>query len=191
MSVDTTYLNQLKDYYARHRVLPSYALIGQMVGLRSKASVAALVGRLQRQGFLDTAPGRRLIPTRKFFQHTWVGSVPAGTPSAATELQDLINIEDYLVEQPSVTVFFKVKGDSMVGAGIYSGDIAVVKKTPQANTDDIVVGIVDGEYTLKELAEDKQGFFLRSNPPSEPIRPQGELLIYGVMVGLVRKYGRS
>jgi len=77
----------------------------------------------------------------------------------------------------------------MVDAGIHDGDVAVVEKRNLANTGDIVVAIVDGEFTLKTLDKERGKFILRPQNPAYPvIRPQGSLEIFGVLVGLVRKY---
>jgi repressor LexA len=67
MSNDRSYLSSLQDYYARHRVLPSYASIGQLLGLKSKSSVAAMVARLKLAGYIDSTPDKRLAPTARFF----------------------------------------------------------------------------------------------------------------------------
>lgn len=191
MSNDRIYLAKLQDYYARNRIVPSYASVGKLVGLRSKSSVAALVRRLTARGYLEFTPDRRLRPGVHFFERPWAESpVKAGLPSPADEaLRDALTIDEYLIERPSQTVLVTVKGDSMVGAGIHSGDIAVVERRIGAVAGELVVAIVDGEFTLKHLARDKSGFFLRpANPAYAPIRPKGEFQIFGVVVGLIRKY---
>ncbi len=194
MSNDPDYLAKLRDYYARHRTLPSYASVGKLVGLHSKSSVAALVRRLRAGGYLESTPDRRLRPGAHFFERPWAESfVRAGFPSPADEaLRDALTIDEYLIERPSQTVLITVKGDSMVNAGIHPGDIAVVERRVTADPGELVVAIVDNEFTLKHLARDESGFFLRpANPDYAPIRPKGELQIFGVVVGLIRKYRRS
>jgi SOS regulatory protein LexA len=192
MSNDPDYLAKLRDYYARHRTLPSYASVGKLVGLRSKSSVAALVRRLTARGYLESNPDRRLRPGVHFFERPWAEGVRAGFPSPAEEvLRDALTIDQYLVEKPSQTVLITVKGDSMIDAGIHPGDIAVVERRITADPGELVVAIVDGEFTLKYLECDKGGYFLRpANPAYTPIRPKGELQIFGVVVGLIRKYRR-
>ncbi len=192
MSNDPDHLAKLRDYYARHRTLPSYASIGKLVGLRSKSSVAALVHRLRAGGYLESTSDRRLRPGIHFFERPWAEGVRAGFPSPAEEvLRDALTIDQYLVEKPSQTVLITVKGDSMVDAGIHPGDIAVVERRITADPGELVVAIVDNEFTLKHLARDESGYFLRSaNPAYAPIRPKGELQIFGVVVGLIRKYRR-
>ena len=104
-------------------------------------------------------------------------------------MSESISIDDYLIERPSASVMVRVKGDSMIDAGIHDGDIAIVEKRHSANMGDVVIAIVDGEYTLKTLSRDKQGYVLMpQNPAYEPIRPKEGLEIFGVMVGLIRKY---
>ena len=190
MSNDRSYLNALQDYYVRHRALPSYASIGQLLGLRSKSSVAALVARLKLAGYLDATPDRRLAPTRRFFARP-VAEAPvmAGAPSAVEDAQgDALTIDDYLIERPSQTVLIRVKGDSMIDAGILEGDLVVVEKSSNARRGDIVVAIVDGQFTLKRLELERGRFVLKPENKAYPvIRPEGVLEIFGVMVGLVRK----
>lgn len=190
MSTDRQYLTKLRDYYARHRVLPSYSAIGKLVGLNSKASVADMVLRLKSEGFLESTPGKRLKPGRRFFERAFAESVRAGMPSPAADLTpDIVTIDEYLVPHPSKTVLIRVKGDSMIDAGIHADDIVVVEKRTNANAGDIVVAIVDNEFTLKRLDRERGRIVLRPENKAYPtIRPKGELEIFGVVVGQFRKY---
>lgn len=190
MSNDGQYLAKLQDYYARHRVLPSYSAIGKLVGLSSKASVADMVLRFKAEGFLESTPGKRLKPGRRFFERLFAESVRAGLPSPAADLgPDILTIDDYLVPHPSKTVLIKVKGDSMINAGIHSDDVVVVEKRSFANVSDIVVAIVDNEFTLKRLDRERGRIVLKPENIAYPvIRPKGELEIFGVVIGQFRKY---
>lgn len=190
MGNDSQYLSRLRDYYASYHVLPSYAGIGKLVGLRSKASVAEMVNRLKEKGFLESAPDRRLRPGRKFFEYPIAESVSAGQPDPATDtVSGLLTINDYMVSNPSQTMLVKVKGDSMIEAGIHDGDIVVVDTAKPANTGEIVVAIIDGEFTLKRLASVKGKTVLKpENRNYQTISPNIELEIYGVVAGLLRKY---
>ncbi len=190
MSNDRSYLTSLQDYYAQHRALPSYASIGSLLGLKSKSSVAAMVARLKLAGFLDSTPDRRLAPTKHFFARPLAESpVRAGLPEQVDDSEaDALTIDDYLIERPSQTVLIRVKGDSMMDAGIFDGDLVVVEKRPSAHKGDIVVAIVDNQFTLKRLDLEDGKFILRpENKAFEVIRPEGSLEIFGIMVGLVRK----
>jgi repressor LexA len=77
----------------------------------------------------------------------------------------------------------------MIDAGINDGDIAVVDRGLAGKPGDFVVAIVDNEFTLKELATERGSFVLRPHNKAFPvIRPRGSLEIYGVLVGIVRRY---
>jgi len=190
MADDGQYLAQLQDYYARHRVLPSYASIGALVGLSSKASVAGMVMRLKTHGFLESSPDRRLKPGKRFFERPIAESVRAGIPApAADAAPETVTIDEHLVSHPSRSVLVTVKGDSMIDAGIHAGDVVIVEKRVAANVGDIVVAIIDNEFTLKRLDREKGRIVLRPENKAYPvIRPKGDAEIFGVVVGLFRKY---
>ena len=100
-----------------------------------------------------------------------------------------LTIDEFLVDSPSRTILLTVKGDSMIDAGLQPGDYIVVDKGGGARVGDIVVAIVDNEFTLKYLAQDKRGPYLKAgNPAYPPIRPQGRLEIFGLVTGSFRKY---
>jgi len=190
MKDDGQYLARLRDYYAKHRVLPSYARIGTLVGLNSKASVAGMVLRLKGEGFLESSPDRRLKPGRRFFERSMDESVQAGLPSPASDAgSDMLTIDEHLIANPSRTVLVKVKGDSMIDARIQAGDVVVVEKRRSAQVGEIVVAILDNEFTLKRFGREKGRAVLRPENKAYPvIRPTGEAEIFGVVVGMFRKY---
>lgn len=191
MGTDADYLAKLQDYYADHKTLPAFSMIAQMLGFKSKNAVSALVARLKLQGYLESAPDKRLKPGSRFFERMLADSwVRAGFPSAAaSDRHDTLSIDEFLVERPSQTVLITVKGDSMIDAGIMPDDVVIVEKRQLANVGDIVVAIVDDEFTLKTLAREKNEFvLLPANKAYPVIRPRGKLEIFGVVVGQFRKY---
>jgi SOS-response transcriptional repressor LexA len=190
MDNDRNHISKLQDYYATHGVIPPYSTLMQVVGFRSKSPVAAFVNRMKLRGYLESTPDRRLRPGKRFFERRIFESVQAGFPSPATDDQhDVLSIDEYLVEHPSKTVLITVKGDSMTGAGINGGDTVVVEKRSDARAGDIVIAIVENEFTLKYLDKEKSGYILRPANLAYPvIRPRGQLEIFGVVVGLFRKY---
>ena len=179
----------LRDYYAEHGVLPSYATLSGIAGIKAKSWTHTLVGMLREEGMLDVTPDKRLKPGPKFFERELFENVRAGLPEHVPDAPaQSITIDSYLIPHPSKTSLVRVKGDSMIEAGILEGDLAVVEWRTNAKPGDIVVALVDGELTLKYLAKDRQGHYLQpANPAYAPIRAQGELEISGVMVGLVRR----
>jgi repressor LexA len=191
MGNDFDYLGHIQDYYAEHKTLPSFATIAQLLGFKSKNAVAALVARFKLLGYLESAPDKRLKPGKRFFERILTDStVQAGFPTPAlSDKHDTLSIDDYLIERPSQTMLITVKGDSMIDAGIVPDDVVIVEKRATANVGDIVVAIVDNEFTLKTLGREKGQFVLYpANKAYPTIRPQGELEIFGVVVGQFRKY---
>lgn len=187
---DDKYLGKLRDYYSEHGVIPPYSTMMSLLGLRSKSPVAALVARLKLAGFLEFTPDKRLKPGSRFFERPIYDSVRAGLPSPATgDSHDMLTIDGFLVAHPSRTVLVTVKGDSMIDAGILPDDTVVVEKRHAANVGDLVVAIVDNEFTLKTLDREKGEYVLKPANPAYPvIRPKGDMEIFGVVVGQFRKY---
>jgi len=188
---DPEHLARLQDYYAQNRRIPSMKRIAELMGFASKAASSGLMNRLADAGFVERAPDDDAwIPANAFFARPVIDSVRAGLPQAANDpRQESIGIDNYLIAKPSRTVLLVVKGDSMIEAGLFEGDHIVVDRGTAARNNDIVVAIVDNEFTVKYLAQDKLGFYLKPGNPAYPmIRPQGQLEIYGVVVGSFRKY---
>lgn len=189
---DADYLGRLRDYYAENRRIPSFQRIAELMGFASKAAASKLIDRLAGAGFFERTPDDEAwIPAERFFERPLAEvAVRAGAPDMIEGSQgQLFLVDRYLVRQPSRTVMVPVKGDSMADAGIHDGDIVVVERTKGAKAGDFVVAIVDDEFTLKELALEKGLFVLKPHNPAYPvIRPQGQLEIFGVVTGLVRRY---
>lgn len=187
---DSEYLSKLQDYYARWKSLPSYNRLCEILGMASRSAVGKVLTRLQREGYLDRTPDDVWVPTRRFFERVLSDfHVPAGSPVTVGEAAGQgFTIDDYLVEKPSLTSFIPVRGDSMIEAGIFDGDVAVVERRPEAARGDLVIAVVDGELTLKRLEVEDGAYVLHpANPDFSVIRPRGELKIFGVVVGTLRK----
>jgi repressor LexA len=181
-------VDALRDYYAEHGVLPSYATLSQLAGIRAKSWTHTLVAQLREASFLDVTPEKRLKPGPRFFERELAESVRAGLPEQSPDSMETVTIDSYLIPHPSKTSLVRVKGDSMTGAGILDGDLAVVEWRTDARPGEIVVALVDGELTLKYLARDQSGYYLRpANDAYPEIRAGGQLEVSGVMVGLVRR----
>ncbi len=189
-NLDPQYLEKLQDYYAEHKVIPSYSVLAGLWGISAKSWVSQCVKRFEEAGYLDWTPDRQLKPGTRFFERRLADSpVQAGLPNPAiSDGYDLITIDDYLVRLPSKTSLVRVKGDSMIDAGIHEGDLLVVEQQPNANVGDVVVAIVNNEFTVKYLAREKSEFVLKPANKAYPvIRPRGGFEIFGVMAGLVRR----
>lgn len=187
---DQEYLDRLRDYYAEHRHIPSFKRIAELMGFGSKAAVSKLMDRLAVAGFIERSDDT-WVPSDAFFERTLVeATVRAGAPDRIESAgSNPFYVDSYLVHTPSKTVMVSVKGDSMIEAGIHDGDIVVVERSRAATSGDFVIAIVDDEFTLKELRFEKgKPVLLPHNKAYPAIRPKGELEIYGVVTGLVRRY---
>lgn len=188
---DHEHLARLRDYYAEARRIPSQRRIAELMGF-SKVAAGKLLERLEAQRFLSRTPDDDAwVPAQRFFERPLAeASVPAGVPVLANDVSgEPFYIDEYLVRSPSKTALIPVRGESMVDAGIRDGDIAVVDRSLAAQVGDFVVAIVDNEFTLKELGAERGRFVLKPHNKAFPvIRPKGSLEIFGVMVGLVRRY---
>ena len=95
------------------------------------------------------------------------------------------------MRHPSRTVLVPVTGDSMLGAGIDPGDRVVVERAAPARPGDVVIAVIDNEFTLKTLAgRTGRAVLVPANPAYPVLRPGERLQIFGVVVGLVRSYRR-
>ena len=118
-------------------------------------------------------------------------SILAGFPEALyDDLNEVIDLQSYLVESPEQTIILPIKGNSMELAGITDGDLGIVKITTYANPGDIVAAEIDGNFTLKRLAVSESGdlFLKAENTSFEDMHPLDSLKIHGKLVGLVRRY---
>ncbi len=118
-------------------------------------------------------------------------SVSAGFPSPADDhLDRSLDLNEYLIQKPAATYFVRVSGDSMIGAGIYDNDLLVVDKSLDPNNNDIVIAIVNGDFTLKRFLRQKNKIILMpENENYEPIEindPQN-FQIWGVVTSVVHK----
>lgn len=125
----------------------------------------------------------------------FLSKVPAGFPSPAEEhLEARLDPTEYLVEQAEATFFVTIQGQSMIDVGLLPGDKAVVDRSRSPNVGDIVLAVVDGEFTIKILGRKRSG-----QPKLLPANASGEYApieikegmsfeIWGVVTGSFRKF---
>jgi len=91
----------------------------------------------------------------------YLSKVLAGFPSPADDYLDKkLDLNEYLIKHPSATFFVKVEGESMVGAGINSGDILIVDRSQEARSGKVVVAILNGEFTVKRVVRRRGKLYL-------------------------------
>ncbi len=131
-----------------------------------------------------------LEPVPAFGRVRVLGIVEAGFPSPAEEeLLDTMSLDEYLIPNREAAYILRVKGDSMVRAGIQPGDMVIVERTSTARDGDIVIADVDGQWTMKYFRlRGGEAWLEAANPRYPPIRPARELTIAAVVRAVVRKY---
>ncbi len=111
--------------------------------------------------------------------------VSAGFPSpAADHTQKRVDLNDHLIRNKEATFLFRVRGDSMTGAGIYEGDTLVVDRSIEAKHNHIVLAVLNNEFTVKRLYRRGGVVKLMAENPIYPtivIKPEEELTIWGVV----------
>jgi len=121
--------------------------------------------------------------------------ISAGFPSPAGDYaEDGLDLNHYLVQNKPATFMFTVRGESMIVAGIHHGDKVIVDRALKPKHKDIVVAVVNGEYTIKRLYKYKGLIELRPENPDYPnitFSEGHELQIWGVVIGVVRRYSSS
>lgn len=120
--------------------------------------------------------------------------VSAGFPSPAADyVEQSLDLNTLCVRRPASTFFVRVEGDSMIDAGILPNDILVVDRSVQEQHGNIVIACIDGEFTVKELQLRPSPQLKPHNPAYSPIEinPDEELMIFGVVTGVVRDLYRG
>jgi len=177
---------------------PSVREIGEAVGLSSSSTVHNHLNQLERRGLIRRDPSKsRTVQLVEEAAHVekrrnavavpLVGHVAAGAPILAEQ-----NIEDHVMLSAEFAqegwFALRVRGDSMVNAGILDGDLVIVKPQQDAGDGTIIVALVEDEATVKRL--DRSGGRVRliaENPAYKPIEPD-RVSMLGIVKGVVRSY---
>jgi len=118
-------------------------------------------------------------------------AVPAGFPSPATDFsEDSLCLDDYLIEHQEATFFVRVAGHSMTGFGIHDGDLLVVDRAIPPADRQIVVAVIDGAFTVKQVCRLPHGVLLRSHGSGQGdilVGPEQELTVWGVVRWAIHK----
>jgi len=180
----------LRKFYFKHKRLPSYQEMLFLFKLKSKNAIFRIVRKFIDNGFLKQDAKGHLIASELLYGVKILGTVEAGFPSAAEEeLTDAVSLDDYLITNKQASFLLKVSGMSMINAGIRPGDLVVVERGREANNNDIVVASVDNEWTIKRLKKNGKKIILYpENAKFKPIYPQDNLILGGVVTGVIRKY---
>lgn len=184
------HFHKIRQFYFQKRRMPSYSEMARLFGYRSKNSAYKIVNHLIRQGALERDPKGKILPTRPFLALPVLGTIEAGFPSPAEEeLLDTMTLEEYLIGNKDATYILRVRGDSMVDAGIMPGDMALVERGKEPQDGDIVIAEVDHQWTMKFFRKKGRRIFLQAgNKKYKSIYPREELRIAAVVKSIIRKY---
>lgn len=183
---------------------PTYREIGKQFGISSTFGVKRHIDALVKKGFLanENNANRALSLTESSAgqnspQNTGlsipiVGRVAAGYPILAEEnIEGSLAIDPTLIKQDNEAFALKVRGDSMINAGILEGDIVIVNSQNQANNGDIIIALLGDEATCKRFEKSSLGFNLIPENEKYPIIPlnnHSDFTIIGKVVGVYRSY---
>ena len=191
----TNMTDQIYEYLQRvipeQGYAPSVREICEAVGLKSPSTVHFHLKRLQERGLIEKGDfkGRAIVLTREGERNRVpiLGDVAAGSPILAEQ-----NIDDYLTfdcdGREDEYFALRVRGESMLNAGILPGDLVVVRRQPTAHNGEIVVALLGEEATVKRLQrKDGQIWLLPENDAYQPINGN-DASVLGKVTAVVRQY---
>lgn len=190
-------LDYVIEYSRRRGYPPSVRDIGNALQLTSSSTVHSHLSALEKKGYLRRDPSKpraievlkdpASLPHKPVVSLPVVGRVTAGAPILAEQnIEDSFSLPEDFVGSGECFLL-RVRGDSMVGAGIFDGDYLVVRKQSHAQNGDIVVARIGDEATVKRFYREGDRIRLQpENPAMEPIYTR-EAVIEGKAVGLVRR----
>ncbi len=180
-----------------HNLPPSISEMAEYLKVKSKNGVAKLLDALEDQGFVKTSGKARGIEVLQTLGESLqkgliavpiMGNVQAGSPHLAEEqIEDWINLPQSMVKGRRDVFLLRVRGDSMINAGIFEGDLVIVRPTKEVKNNDIVVALLHDEATVKRFIQIKNRSYLKAeNPDYKNIYPKEEWMVQGKVVGVIR-----
>jgi repressor LexA len=192
---------EVLDFIRRQQQLtgfpPSSREIQTHFGFQSQTAAMNHLRALQRKGVINRTPGKArsaVDPSFRFLPGLrpipLLGQIPAGLPTETSEWRGSelgVDLAAFGVESRAEVFAVKVRGDSMIGAQIADGDTVLLQKRVPKNGE-IVAALIDGESTLKRyLLNHGEPFLKAENPLYPDLLPAAELVVQGVMIGLLRR----
>jgi DNA polymerase V len=131
------------------------------------------------------------INAKGFELPLYSSNVSAGSPSPADEyIEGKLDLNTYLIKNPPATFLVRATGDSMIGAGIYSGDVMVVDRSIDPKDGKIVIAAIDGHLTVKRLSKKAGRVILKAENPKHQdiiLEENSDLIIWGVVTSVLHK----
>lgn len=192
---------QLLEFIVRqireHNLPPSLSEMADYLGVKSKNAVSKLLAGLEDGGYIETSGKARGVKVlnsltdslqKGLIRVPVLGTIQAGSPHLAEEfVEEWVNLPQTLVKGRRDVFLLRVRGDSMINAGIHEGDLVIVRPTREAKNNDIVVALLHDEATVKRFVQIKNRAYLKAeNPDYQNIYPKEEWMIQGKVVGVIR-----
>ncbi|MDP3955750.1 MAG: LexA family transcriptional regulator [bacterium] len=184
------YKQKIFSFNTRRRRMPSYREIAELCGFASKNAAFELVQKMIEEGVIVKDKQGKILPSETYGEIPVLGLVEAGFPTPAEEeLQDTMSLDEYLIENKESSYILRVKGDSMIEAGINEGDMVIAERTSTPKPGQIVIAEVDGAWTMKYLRMRGNKPYLEAANKNYPlIHPEETLNITAVVRAVIRKY---
>lgn len=194
-----TLLNFIEKYQMQNGGSPTLREMRKHMKVKSDNSILKLLVCLEEKKYIEkdgTPRGIKMLDSvRERLESASVslpllGMIPAGGPVLSEEyVSGYMNVSEDLIAKKTGSFLLTVKGESMIGAGIMDGDIAIICGTIEPREGDIVVALIDNENTLKRLVRRNGKSYLQAENPNYPdLIPMAELTVQGVVTGIIRKY---
>jgi len=184
-------LDFVKSYRKKRDYSPSLEEIAVHLGVSSVATVHEHLSNLTAKGLVQREENQpraiEIGATEPMIQIPLIGMITAGQPIISYETNESISISKNSISRPGEHYALKVAGESMIGEGIFDGDVVVVKKQSSAQNGETVVALINNdEVTLKKIYKEKGRFRLQpANPKMKPIYVKN-VTIQGKVVNVVR-----
>jgi len=180
-----------------HNLPPSISEMAAYLKVKSKNAVAKLLKSLEDLKYIKTSGKARGVEVLNSLGESLekglvrvpiLGSIQAGSPHLAEQnIEDWVNLPQTLIRGRKDVFLLKVRGDSMVDAGIFEGDLVIVRPMKEPKNNDIVVALLHDEATVKRFIQIKNRVYLKAeNPNHQNIYPKEEWTVQGKVVGVIR-----
>jgi len=192
-------LKFIEEYQLAYGKSPTLREMREHFGVSSDNSILKHLSALKEKGYIqkdDTPRGIGLLNSVKekldegAFSLPILGFIPAGGPVVTDEYTEgWMKVGEELAKNNTDYFFLKVRGVSMIDAGIFEGDLVLVNTRKQPKEGDIVVALIDEGNTLKRLVKKDGKYYLKAeNKDYKDIYPKESLTIQGVVTSLIRQY---
>jgi len=192
-------LDFIESYISQHGYAPSFEEIAGQFSFSSLATVHEHLTNLERKGYIRRAHNEsraiEIVPQpgqAAALELPLLGQVAAGSPIEAVSNPETITVPNDLIPRRGAAYVLKVRGDSMIDEHIDDGDLVVVHSRETAQNGEMVIALIDGTSATVKRFYREPGGWIRLQPANENVPPirahEDDILIQGVVVGVIRKY---